>query len=179
LKVTNNKSHEKAFSFYLTGIRVYRLSLKNKNNSLSKLENLNRREWLIVNINSSMSNDTETNDRDREIDILKSTIDSLTQENKQLLESNKQLKKEYDKLRTFNISIFAPELETQIQHILGRSTALLKYYESPQQYPNWGRENIVRMTYMTRNTALKLRMQIENMKREVSESKVRDLPYKH
>jgi hypothetical protein len=96
-----------------------RLSLKNKNNSLSKVENLNRREWLIVNINSSMSNDTETNDRDREIDILKSTIDNLTQENKQLLESNKQLKKEYDKLRNFNISIFAPELETQIQLVLG------------------------------------------------------------
>jgi hypothetical protein len=89
-----------------------------------------------------MSNDTETNDRDREIDILKSTIDNLTQENKRLLESNKQLKKEYDKLKYFNISIFAPELETQIQLISGGSTMLLEYYESSQQFsqrfPNWG-----------------------------------------
>jgi hypothetical protein len=69
------------------------------------------------------------------------TVDNLTQENKQLLESNKQLKKEYDKLKNFNISIFAPELESQIQLALGGSLTLLEYYESPQQFPNWGRKN--------------------------------------
>jgi hypothetical protein len=45
--------------------------LKKQKYTLSKVENLNRREWLIANINSSMSNDTEKKDRDREIDILK------------------------------------------------------------------------------------------------------------
>jgi predicted nuclease with TOPRIM domain len=124
-----------------------------------------------------MSDNTEIDNHNREINILKSTIDKLTQENKQLLESNKQLKKEYDKLRDFNISILAGELETQIQHILGWSTVSLEYYESPQQFsqrfPNWGREDIVRMAMLTRNAALKLHLQVEHMKHDVSRGTLR------
>jgi len=58
-----------------------------------------------------------------DINILKSTINNLTQENKELLESNKQLKTEDRKLRDF-INIAAHELETQIKNILGLSKLL-------------------------------------------------------
>jgi hypothetical protein len=115
-----------------------------------------------------MSNDTEMNDRDREIDILKSTVDNLTQENKQLLESNKQLKKEYDKLKNFNISIFAPELENQIQLISGGSKMLLQHNEL-------SKDILQMIELIIRNPALRLQMQVERMKHEVSESNVRDL----
>ena len=47
-----------------------------------------------------MSNNT-TDNRDRDINILKSTINNLTHENKRLLESNEQLKIEDSKLRDF------------------------------------------------------------------------------
>lgn len=125
---------------------------------------------LIANIDGSMSNN-------REIDVLESAINKLTQENKQLSESNKQLKKEYDKLKDFIINIVAHELETQIQLISGWSTISLEYYESPlqfsQRFPNLGREDIIRMTMLTRNAALKLRYQVEDMRRDVSESTYR------
>ena len=65
-----------------------------------------------------ISNNIETNNRDRDINILKSTINNLIQENKQLLESNKQLKIEDSKLRDF-IKVAASKLGTQIQLILG------------------------------------------------------------
>ena len=55
---------------------------------------------------------TDTNNRDQEIDILKSTINNLMQEHKQPLESNKQLK-----LRDFITNVVPCELETQIQLI--------------------------------------------------------------
>ena len=44
--------------------------------------------------------------------ILKSVINNLIQENKQLLESNEQLKKEDSKLRNYIINIVARKLET-------------------------------------------------------------------
>jgi regulator of replication initiation timing len=53
-----------------------------------------------------------------DINILKSTGNNLIQENKQLLESNKQLKIEDSKLRD-SIKVAASKLETQIQLILG------------------------------------------------------------
>ena len=115
-----------------------------------------------------MSNNTETNNHDLEIDVLKSTINKLTQENKQLLESNKQLKLEYSKLRNYITNIVASELETQIQLITGWSKLLLEYHKSSQEFsqkfPDWGREDIVGMTMLTRNAALKLHMQVEDMK---------------
>jgi signal transduction histidine kinase len=121
-----------------------------------------------------MSNNADTDNRDREIDVLESAINKLTQENKQLSESNKQLKKEYDKLKDFIINIVASELETQIQAISGWSTILLEYYESPlqfsQRFPNLGREDIIQMTLFTRNAALKLHYQLEDLRREVSKS---------
>jgi hypothetical protein len=125
-----------------------------------------------------MSNNTETNNRDREIDILKSTINNLIQENKQLLESNEQLKKEDSKLRDFIINIVACELEIQIQHIFGWSKVLLEYYKSPQQFsqqfPHIGmeREDIILLTQLTHNAALKLHHQIEYMKLDLSRNKL-------
>ena len=120
-----------------------------------------------------MSNNADTDNRDRE----ESAINKLTQENKQLSESNKQLKKEYDKLKDFIINIVAHELETQIQLISGWSTILLEYYESPhqfsQRFPNLEREDIIRMTQFTRNAALKLHHQLEDMRRDVSKSTYR------
>ena len=81
-----------------------------------------------------ISNNIETNNHDRDINILKSTINNLIQENKQLLESNEQLKKEDSKLRNYIINIVARELETQIQLISGWSKLLLEHYKSPQQF---------------------------------------------
>jgi hypothetical protein len=69
-----------------------------------------------------------------DINILKSAINNLIQENKQLLESNEQLKKEDSKLRNYIINIAARELETQIQLISGWSKLLLEYYKSPRQF---------------------------------------------
>jgi hypothetical protein len=119
-----------------------------------------------------MSNNADTDNRDREIDVLESAINKLT-----LSESNKQLKKEYDKLKDFIINIVASELETQIQAISGWSTILLEYYESPlqfsQRFPNLGRENIIQMTLFTRNAALILHYQLEDLRREVSKSTYR------
>jgi regulator of replication initiation timing len=69
-----------------------------------------------------------------DINILKSAINNLIQENKQLLESNEQLKKEDSKLRNYIINIAARELETQIQLISGWSKLLLEHYKSPQQF---------------------------------------------
>jgi hypothetical protein len=123
-----------------------------------------------------MSNNTETNNRDRAIDILKSTINNLIQENKQLLESKEQLKIEDSKLRDFIINIVACELETQIQHILGWSKLLLEHYKSPQQFsqqfPDIGREDIIRLTQFTHNATLKLHLQVEDMKLDLSRNKL-------
>lgn len=71
-----------------------------------------------------MSNNAEANNDDRDINTLKSTINSLIQENKKLLGSSEQLKIEDSKLRDF-INISTLELETQIQLILGWSKLLL------------------------------------------------------
>jgi regulator of replication initiation timing len=117
-----------------------------------------------------MSNNTETNSHDQEIATLKSTINNLMQENKQLLESNEQLKIEDSKLRDFITNIVACELETQIQLISGWSKFLLEYYKSPQRFPEIERENIIRMTLLTRNAALKLHLQVEHMKRDIQQS---------
>ncbi len=83
---------------------------------------------------SHMSNNTDTNNRDQEIDILKSTIHNLIQEKKQLLESNEQLKMQDSKLRNYIIDRVAHELERQIGHISAWSKLLLEYYKSPQQF---------------------------------------------
>jgi hypothetical protein len=114
-----------------------------------------------------MSNNTETNNHDREIDVLKSTINKLTQENKQLLESNKQLKLEYSKFRDYITNIVASELETQIQNITRWSKILLEYHKSPQKFPGFlEREGVTLLTMLTRNAALRLHMQVEDMKRD-------------
>jgi regulator of replication initiation timing len=126
-----------------------------------------------------VSNNTETNNRDRDIAILKSTINDLTKENKQLLESNEQLKIEDSKLRDFIINIDARELDTQIRRISAWSKLLLEYYKSSQQFseqhPNIkiGRENIILMTQLTHNAALKLHYQVEDMKHDISRSTYR------
>jgi hypothetical protein len=107
--------------------------------------------------------------------MLKSTINNLTKENRQLIESNKQLKLGYSKLRDYITNIVANELESQIKLISGWSEFLLEYYKSPQefsqtfpQFPSPGREDIIRMTMLSRNAALKLHYQVENMKLDVS-----------
>ncbi|HEY9386650.1 MAG TPA: HAMP domain-containing sensor histidine kinase [Nitrososphaeraceae archaeon] len=64
-----------------------------------------------------MSNNTELNNRDQDINALKLTINNLKQENKQLLESNEQLKIMDSKLKDF-INIAAHELRTPIMPIL-------------------------------------------------------------
>jgi pimeloyl-ACP methyl ester carboxylesterase len=64
-----------------------------------------------------MSNNTEINNRDQDINALKLTINNLKQENKQLLESNEQMKIVHNKLRDF-INIAAHELRTPIMPIL-------------------------------------------------------------
>jgi regulator of replication initiation timing len=125
-----------------------------------------------------MSNNTETNSHDQEIATLKSTIDNLMQENKQLLESNEQLKIEDSELRDFITNVVAVGLETQIQLISGWSKLLLEYYTSPQQFSQRfhggiGREDIIRMTLLTCNAALKLHLQIEHMKRDISRNAYR------
>ena len=126
-----------------------------------------------------MSNNTNTNNRDQEIDILKSTINNLIQEKKQLLESNEQLKIQDSKLRDFIINIVAHELGRQIRHISAWSELLLEYYKSPQQFsqqhPNtkMGREDIILMTQLTHNAALKLHAQVEDLKLDISRSTYR------
>jgi hypothetical protein len=123
-----------------------------------------------------MSHNTETNSHDQEIVILKSTINNLMQENKQLLESNEQLKIEDRILRDFIVNTVACGLETQIQLISGWSKLLLEYYESPQQFSQRfhnreiRREAITQMTLLTRNAASKLHLQVEYMKRDISEN---------
>jgi predicted glycoside hydrolase/deacetylase ChbG (UPF0249 family) len=104
--------------------------------------------------------------------ILKSTINNLIQENKRLLESNEQLKKEDSKLRNYIINIVARELETQIQLISGWSKLLLEHYKSPQQFPDIPmiREDIIRLTQLTHNAALKLHHQVEDMKGNVKKN---------
>ena len=99
-----------------------------------------------------------------DINILKLTINNLTQENKELLESNKQLKIEDRKLRDF-INIAAHNLETQIKNILGLSILLSKHYESSQQLT---KEHIDSMIPAIYRTALKLKYLIEDMKRNAS-----------
>jgi signal transduction histidine kinase len=64
-----------------------------------------------------MSNNTEINNRDQDINALKSAINNLKQENKRLLESNEQLKIVNSKLKDF-INIAAHELRTPIMPIL-------------------------------------------------------------
>jgi hypothetical protein len=108
--------------------------------------------------------------------ILKSTINNLIQQNKRLLESNEQLKKEDSKLRNYIINIVARELETQIQLISGWSKLLLEHYKSPQQFSQqfpdipMMREDIIRLTQLTHNAALKLHHQVEDMKGNVKKN---------
>ena len=125
-----------------------------------------------------MSNNTETNSHDQEIATLKSAVDNLTQENKQLLESNKQLRIEDSKLRDFITNVVACELEDQIKLISGWSKLLLEYYESPQHFSERfpggiGRDAIIQMTLLTRNAALKLHHQVEGMKHDISRNAYR------
>ena len=72
-----------------------------------------------------MSNNAEANNDDRDINTLKSTINSLIQENKKLLGSSEQLKIEDSKLRDF-IHISALELETQREMMLDRLNNFLQ-----------------------------------------------------
>ena len=102
-----------------------------------------------------------------DINILKSTINNLIQENKQLLESNKHLKIQDGKLRDL-IKVAACELETQIQLISGWSKLLSEYYKLPQQFPNIKREDIECMILLTYGAALKLKYQTEDIKRDAS-----------
>jgi hypothetical protein len=100
-------------------------------------------------------------------------IDNLIQENKQLLESNEQLKIEDSKLRDFITNVVACELEAQIKLILGWSKLLLEYYETPPRFSDRfpggiRRDDIIRMTLLTRNATLKLHQQVEDMKRDIS-----------
>jgi light-regulated signal transduction histidine kinase (bacteriophytochrome) len=96
-----------------------------------------------------------------DINILKSTINNLTQE---LLESNKQLKIEDRKLRDF-INHYQDSLETQIKNILGLSKLLSEHYESSQQLK---KEHIDFMIPAIYRTALKLKYLTEDMKRDAS-----------
>jgi cell envelope opacity-associated protein A len=90
--------------------------------------------------------------------ILKSAINNLIRENKQLLESNEQLKKEDSKLRNYIINIVAHELETPQQF--------------SQQFPDipMMREDIIRLTQLTHNAALKLHHQVEDMKGNIKKN---------
>ena len=122
-----------------------------------------------------MSNNT-TDNRDRDINILKSTINNLTHENKRLLESNEQLKIEDSKLRDF-INIAAHELETQVQLILGWSKLLSGHYESFQQSPDIRREDIEDIIQGVYRTSLKLKALIEDMKLDVSRMESKRLKF--
>jgi hypothetical protein len=118
-----------------------------------------------------MSNNAETNNHNLDINTLKSTINSLIQENKKLLESNEQLKIEDSKLRDF-INISALQLETQIQLILGWSKLLSgDDVGSSQLIPDITREGIIQAIY---RTALKLKKLTEDMKLMFQEWRVRD-----
>jgi hypothetical protein len=72
------------------------------------------------------------------------------------------------------INIVAPSLETQIKLISGWSKLLLEYHKSPQQFsqqfPNkgMGREDIILMTQLAHSAALKLHVQVDHMKRDIS-----------
>lgn len=102
--------------------------------------------------------------KNTDINILKSTIDNLIQENKQLLESNKQLKMEERKLRDL-ISVYASSLENQITLILGSSKLLPEYYKSSQQ-PS--REQMETISLFIYRIAKKLQLLTEHMKRDAS-----------